>query len=108
MCTLDCGRSKLFSVGGPVARTRSRDLDPSPAVQPGRPSRRARGSTTSPVCRPPSSARSHPRIRLAGKRSALLHDDGRARRGAPEVGWCWAVNRHTWLGFASAAGRRAV
>lgn len=34
--------------------------------------------------------------------------DGRARRGAPKVGWCWAANRHTWLGFASAAGRRAI
>ncbi|MCF6744364.1 hypothetical protein E9529_08765, partial [Blastococcus sp. KM273128] len=31
--------------------------------------------------------------------------DGRARRGAPKVGWCWAGNRHTWLGFASAADR---
>ncbi len=31
--------------------------------------------------------------------------DGKARRGAPKVGWCWAGNRHTWLGFASAAGR---
>ncbi|WP_382309565.1 DUF5701 family protein [Herbiconiux sp. UC225_62] len=27
--------------------------------------------------------------------------DGRARRGAPKLGWCWARNRHTWLGFAS-------
>lgn len=34
--------------------------------------------------------------------------DGRARRGAPKVGWCWAGNRHTWLGFASAAARMAV
>ncbi|NEK86059.1 hypothetical protein GCU60_09850 [Blastococcus saxobsidens] len=31
--------------------------------------------------------------------------DGRERRGAPKVGWCWAGNRHTWLGFASAATR---
>lgn len=31
--------------------------------------------------------------------------DGRGRRGAPKVGWCWAGNRHTWLGFASAASR---
>jgi Family of unknown function (DUF5701) len=31
--------------------------------------------------------------------------DGRERRDAPKVGWCWAGNRHTWLGFASAAGR---
>ena len=31
--------------------------------------------------------------------------DGPERRGAPKVGWCWAGNRHTWLGFASAAGR---
>ncbi|PFG20918.1 DUF5701 family protein [Serinibacter salmoneus] len=31
--------------------------------------------------------------------------DGAARRGAPKVGWCWWRNRHTWLGFASAAGR---
>jgi hypothetical protein len=33
--------------------------------------------------------------------------DGRERRDAPKVGWCWAGNRHTWLGFASAAGRHA-
>ncbi|MER6629420.1 DUF5701 family protein [Streptomyces sp. NPDC000987] len=32
--------------------------------------------------------------------------DGRERRNAPKVGWCWAGNRHTWLGFASAADRR--
>jgi len=31
--------------------------------------------------------------------------DGRERRGAPKVGWCWWRNRHTWLGFASAEGR---
>ena len=30
--------------------------------------------------------------------------DGSERRGAPKVGWCWAGNRHTWLGFASTAG----
>jgi hypothetical protein len=29
--------------------------------------------------------------------------DGRARRGAPKLGWCWAGNRHTWLGHASTA-----
>ncbi|TFV53432.1 DUF5701 family protein [Blastococcus sp. TF02A_35] len=34
--------------------------------------------------------------------------DGRERRGAPKVGWCWAGNRHTWLGFASAASRSPV
>ncbi|WP_030159956.1 DUF5701 family protein [Streptomyces sp. NRRL S-244] len=33
--------------------------------------------------------------------------DGRERRNAPKVGWCWWGNRHTWLGFASAAGRTA-
>jgi Family of unknown function (DUF5701) len=33
--------------------------------------------------------------------------DGRERRHAPKVGWCWAGNRHTWLGFASTAGRTA-
>jgi len=32
--------------------------------------------------------------------------DGAAHRHAPKVGWCWAGNRHTWLGFASTAGRR--
>ncbi|GAA5041346.1 DUF5701 family protein [Streptomyces similanensis] len=32
--------------------------------------------------------------------------DGRERRDAPKVGWCWAGKRHTWLGFASATGRR--
>jgi hypothetical protein len=31
--------------------------------------------------------------------------DGPTRRGAPKVGWCWAGNRHTWLGFASARRR---
>lgn len=31
--------------------------------------------------------------------------DGAARRHAPKVGWCWAGNHHTWLGFASAAAR---
>lgn len=31
--------------------------------------------------------------------------DGAARRGAPKVGWCWAGNHHSWLGFASAARR---
>ena len=34
--------------------------------------------------------------------------DGRERKGAPKVGWCWAGNRHTWLGFASAAARVAA
>lgn len=33
--------------------------------------------------------------------------DGRERRGAPKVGWCWWRNRHTWLGFASTAARHA-
>lgn len=32
--------------------------------------------------------------------------DGPDNRNAPKVGWCWAGNRHTWLGFASAADRR--
>ncbi len=34
--------------------------------------------------------------------------DGKENRGAPKVGWCWAGNRHTWLGFASATGRTAL
>ncbi len=34
--------------------------------------------------------------------------DGSANRDAPKVGWCWAGNRHTWLGFASAADRRPL
>ncbi|MEV3905686.1 DUF5701 family protein [Mycobacterium sp. NPDC050551] len=34
--------------------------------------------------------------------------DGPGRRDAPKVGWCWAGNRHTWLGFASAAGRSVL
>jgi hypothetical protein len=32
--------------------------------------------------------------------------DGKENRHAPKVGWCWAGNRHTWLGFASTAERR--
>ena len=31
--------------------------------------------------------------------------DGAGNRDAPKVGWCWAGNRHSWLGFASAASR---
>ena len=31
--------------------------------------------------------------------------DGAPRRNAPKVGWCWAGNRHTWLGFATAGSR---
>ena len=31
--------------------------------------------------------------------------DGKPRRGAPKLGWCWAGNRHTWLGHASAGSR---
>ncbi|MGO1560910.1 hypothetical protein CZ771_02870 [Actinomycetales bacterium JB111] len=31
--------------------------------------------------------------------------DGRERRGALKLGWCWWNNRHTWLGFASGARR---
>jgi hypothetical protein len=31
--------------------------------------------------------------------------DGRANKSAPKIGWCWAANRHTWLGFASASHR---
>lgn len=34
--------------------------------------------------------------------------DGKNNRDAPKVGWCWTGNRHTWLGFASAAGRDAL
>ena len=34
--------------------------------------------------------------------------DGRERKGAPKVGWCWAGNRHTWLGFASTTARTAL
>jgi Family of unknown function (DUF5701) len=34
--------------------------------------------------------------------------DGAANRNAPKVGWCWAGNRHTWLGFASAAARKPL
>ena len=32
--------------------------------------------------------------------------DGRENKGAPKLGWCWANNHHTWLGFASTSGRR--
>ena len=31
--------------------------------------------------------------------------DGRERKGAPKLGWCWWGNRHTWLGIASCAER---
>ena len=31
--------------------------------------------------------------------------DGKVNRQAPKIGWCWAGNRHTWLGFASVGAR---
>jgi Family of unknown function (DUF5701) len=31
--------------------------------------------------------------------------DGASNNGVPKVGWCWADNRHTWLGFAHARTR---
>ena len=34
--------------------------------------------------------------------------DGVDRRNAPKLGWCWAGNRHTWLGIASAQTRSAI
>ncbi len=34
--------------------------------------------------------------------------DGAANRNAPKIGWCWAGNRHTWLGFATAATRNPL
>jgi Family of unknown function (DUF5701) len=34
--------------------------------------------------------------------------DGPANRNAPKIGWCWAGNRHTWLGFASGSGRKSL
>jgi hypothetical protein len=34
--------------------------------------------------------------------------DGSANRNALKVGWCWAGNRHTWLGFASASDRKSL
>ena len=34
--------------------------------------------------------------------------DGRERKGAAKLGWCWAGNRHTWLGHASARARVAT
>lgn len=33
--------------------------------------------------------------------------DGRDRKDAPKVGWCWWGNRHTWLGMASCSTRAA-
>ncbi|RIK17410.1 MAG: hypothetical protein DCC50_01785 [Acidobacteria bacterium] len=33
--------------------------------------------------------------------------DGRDNKDAPKLGWCWAGNRHTWLGIASVGGRSA-
>src|SRR5699024_9462624 len=33
--------------------------------------------------------------------------DGKDRKDAPKLGWCWWNNRHTWLGVASAGGRTA-
>lgn len=37
--------------------------------------------------------------------NGVERDGGAARKGTAKVGWCWAGNRHTWLGFASVAAR---
>lgn len=37
--------------------------------------------------------------------NGVERDGGAAVKGAAKVGWCWAGNRHTWLGFGSVAGR---
>lgn len=37
--------------------------------------------------------------------NGVERDGGAARKDAPKVGWCWAGNRHTWLGFGSVASR---
>ena len=34
--------------------------------------------------------------------------DGRGRKDAPKVGWCWWGNRHTWLGMATCERREAL
>ena len=34
--------------------------------------------------------------------------DGKDRKDAPKLGWCWWNNRHTWLGIASASRRSGV
>lgn len=34
--------------------------------------------------------------------------DGRQRKGAPKLGWCWWGNRHTWLGIASCDSRTSL
>ena len=31
--------------------------------------------------------------------------DGTSNKNAPKIGWCWAGNRHTWLGFATTSQR---
>lgn len=33
--------------------------------------------------------------------------DGKENKDAPKIGWCWAGNRHTWLGFAAISRRTA-
>ena len=34
--------------------------------------------------------------------------DGRDRKDAPKVGWCWWGNRHTWLGIATCERRQPI
>lgn len=77
-------------------------------------------STVPPDRAPPAPGRAEPLGSRLRKRTGHLDSrtpalwisngtgrDGRERRGAPEVGWCRAGNRHTWPGFASAAARLA-
>ncbi|WP_152360496.1 DUF5701 family protein [Microlunatus speluncae] len=58
----------------------------------------------------PASRKTNDRGRLDARTPAIWISggtgrDGRDRRDAPKVGWCWAGNRHTWLGFGSTTGR---
>lgn len=34
--------------------------------------------------------------------------EGKARKGAPKLGWCWENNPHSWLGFASGTSRAGL
>ncbi len=52
-----------------------------------------------------------PRGGLDARTPALWISNGTGRdpperRHAPKLGWCWAGNRHTWLGFGSVSSRR--
>ena len=68
---------------------------------------RGRGSTVAELGEPADDGLEPELVLASGIAGRSVGFAGKENAGAPKVGWCWAGNRHTWLGFASARTRSA-